>query len=306
MTSPRSRSRLSLLSMVLSLCLVSIAQAQVFAVTRVVDGDTVVLESLGTVRLIGIDTPQTVDPREPVQAFGLEASAALRAMLTGKQVRIEYDQQRTDKYRRTLGYLYLLDGTFVNREMVRQGFAHAYLTYPFRFMDDFRAAEREAREAGRGLWGDAPRQSATGATPAPAQVWVNTGSGVYHCPGTRYYGNTARGEYMTETEAVSQGHRAANGRACGPITAGIAQPPASSSSRSLVRTEPEPPPARSANAEAQVWVNTSSKVYHCPGTRYYGKTSHGEYVAESLAKQRGNRPAYGNPCGSTPVLACIT
>lgn len=124
-----------------------------FDVIRVVDGDTVVLQAIGTVRLIGIDTPETVDPRKPVEYFGREASEYLRAMLAGRAVRLEYDQTRRDRYGRTLAYLYLADGRFVNLEMVRQGYAHAYVKYPFRLMDEFVAAEHEAREANRGMWG---------------------------------------------------------------------------------------------------------------------------------------------------------
>ena len=73
-------------------------------------------------------------------------------MLSGERVRLEFDQTRKDRYGRTLAYLYLSDGRLVNREMVAQGFAHAYTKYPFRHLDDFVVAEREAREAGRGLW----------------------------------------------------------------------------------------------------------------------------------------------------------
>lgn len=124
-----------------------------YGLVRVVDGDTVVLESVGTVRLIGIDTPETVDPRKPVEYFGREASEHLRGILTGERVRLEFDQTRRDRYGRTLAYLYLADGRFVNREMVRDGYAHAYIKYPFKYMDDFVAVEREAREAGRGMWG---------------------------------------------------------------------------------------------------------------------------------------------------------
>jgi len=85
----------------------SVQTQSTHTVQRVIDGDTVVLSSLGTVRLIGVDTPETVDPRKPVQVFGKEASAFTTQLLLGKHVRVEYDQQRTDKYRRTLVYLYL-------------------------------------------------------------------------------------------------------------------------------------------------------------------------------------------------------
>ena len=176
-------------------------------VQRVIDGDTVVLSSIGTVRLIGVDTPETVDPRKPVEFFGKEASAFTTRLLLGTQVRVEYEQERTDRYQRTLAYLYLPDGTLANQEIIRQGYGHAYLSFPFRLMSSFRAAEQEARDAGRGLW--------AGATPAASiRVWVNTASGVYHCPGTQYYGTTKVGMYLTQGDAQQKGYRAAHGREC--------------------------------------------------------------------------------------------
>ena len=120
---------------------------------RVVDGDTIVVKGLGKVRLIGIDTPETVHPNKPVEYFGKEASAFTKRMVEGKRVRLEWDFQKTDKYRRYLAYVYLVEGdVFVNEEIVRQGYGFAYTKYPFRYMERFRALEREAREAGRGLW----------------------------------------------------------------------------------------------------------------------------------------------------------
>ena len=181
---------------------VSLDAQNLYAVQRVVDGDTVVLAEVGPVRLIGVDTPETKDPRKPVQYYGVEASAFVQSMLSGQSVRVEYDHQRHDKYQRTLAYLFLSDGTFVNREIIRQGFGHAYVTYPFTYAADFRAAEREAREAERGLWGQAPAKASS---VEPSRVWVNTSSRVYHCPGTRYYGNTARGEYPVRGRGRSAG-----------------------------------------------------------------------------------------------------
>jgi len=123
--------------------------------TRVVDGDTIVVEIGGQaekVRLIGVDTPETVHPRKPVEYFGKEASAFTRKMVEGKRVRLEYDWQQRDKYRRLLAYVYLDDGTFLNAEIIKQGYGFAYTRYPFRYLDDFRQYEREARENNRGLW----------------------------------------------------------------------------------------------------------------------------------------------------------
>ena len=184
-------------------------------VERVIDGDTVVVSGIGTVRLIGVDPPETVDPRKPVQFFGKEASAFATGLLLRQTVRVEYDQQRTDRYNRTLAYLYLPDGRLANTEIIRQGYGHAYLSYPFSKMEAFRQAEREAREAGRGLWAHADTVASAQSTPAASiRVWVNTASGVYHCPGTRYYGTTKAGVYLTQGEAKQKGYRAAYGREC--------------------------------------------------------------------------------------------
>ena len=122
-------------------------------VIRVVDGDTIILNGKERVRLIGVDTPETVDPRRPVQYFGKEASAFTKRTVEGKRVRLEYDQTRKDRYGRTLAYVYLEDGTFLNAEIVKQGYGHAYTRFPFRFLEEFRRYESEARKAGRGLWG---------------------------------------------------------------------------------------------------------------------------------------------------------
>lgn len=121
-------------------------------VVRVVDGDTIVLDGNEKVRLIGVDTPETVDPRKPVQYFGKEASEFTRRMAEGKKVRLEYDLDTKDRHGRTLAYVYLEDGTFLNAEIIKQGYGFAYTKYPFKYMEGFRQYEREAREAGRGLW----------------------------------------------------------------------------------------------------------------------------------------------------------
>ena len=128
-------------------------------VVRIVDGDTVVLRLRGdetTVRLIGVDTPETVHPRRPVEAYGKEASRFLTNLLAGESVYLQSEPGNTvDRYGRTLGYLYRVpDGLFVNLEIVRQGYGHAYTKYPFTHMDLFRFYESKARDAGRGLWGD--------------------------------------------------------------------------------------------------------------------------------------------------------
>lgn len=121
-------------------------------VVRVVDGDTLLLDGNERVRLIGVDTPESVDPRRPVEVFGKEAAAFTRRLAEGKRVRLAYDQQLTDRYGRTLAYVYLEDGTFLNAEIIRQGYGHAYTRFPFYYADEFLEYEREARAARRGLW----------------------------------------------------------------------------------------------------------------------------------------------------------
>jgi len=123
-------------------------------VVRVVDGDTLILDGSERIRLIGVDTPESVDPRRPVQYFGKEATAFTRQMVEGRRVRLDYDEDRRDRYGRTLAYVFLEDGTFLNAEIIRQGYGHAYTRFPFRYMEEFRAYEHEARENHRGLWAE--------------------------------------------------------------------------------------------------------------------------------------------------------
>jgi micrococcal nuclease len=130
----------------------STSHAQTYVVQRVIDGDTLLLNNGERVRLIGADTPETKHPRKPVQYFGMEAYQFTKQMVEGKDVRLEYDWQRRDRYRRLLAYVYLMDGTFLNAEIIKQGYGFAYIRYPFKFLEEFRLYEREAREQKRGLW----------------------------------------------------------------------------------------------------------------------------------------------------------
>jgi micrococcal nuclease len=143
--------------LVISLVLSSIVTAQDFYLcTRVIDGDTIAVEKNGKkekVRLIGVDTPETVHPFKPVEYFGKKASEFTRKNVEGKRVRLEYDWQNRDKYGRLLAYVYIEDGTFLNAEIIRQGYGFAYTRYPFKYLEDFRQYEREARGNNRGLWG---------------------------------------------------------------------------------------------------------------------------------------------------------
>lgn len=128
--------------------------ADIYLCTRGVDGDTIKLDNGETVRLIGVDTPESVHPLKPVEYFAKEASDFTRSLVVGRYVTLEYDQTLRDRYGRLLAYVYLDDGTFVNAEIIKQGYGFAYTKYPFKHIDEFRVYEREAREAKRGLWGE--------------------------------------------------------------------------------------------------------------------------------------------------------
>ena len=122
-------------------------------VTRVIDGDTIVLASGEHFRYIGIDTPEEADARKPVQCFAREATEKNKELVEGKMIRFKKDVDEHDRYGRLLGFVYLLDGTFVNLELVKQGYAFAY-PYPPDISKsvEFRDAERYARDNKLGLW----------------------------------------------------------------------------------------------------------------------------------------------------------
>jgi micrococcal nuclease len=173
---------------------------------KVVDGDTLVIDMNGvgtTLRLIGLDTPETIDPRKPVQCFGKAASDKAKELLTGKRVSIEKDmsQGEVDKYGRLLAYIYLPDGRLFNRYMIAEGYGHEY-TYrlPYKYQKEFKAAEARARSEKKGLWADsacATQSARTVSAASPSMTNVPSGSpasakassgnydcshNVYNCP----------------------------------------------------------------------------------------------------------------------------
>jgi len=135
-------------------------------VTRAVDGDTLVLENSERVRLIGIDTPEMHESNKlnrdaqrsgqdvaTIKNLGRQAYAFTKKLVEGKRVRLEFDVERYDKYKRILAYVYLEDGTFVNAKIVEEGYA-SLMTYPpnVKYADLFSKLYRQARENQRGLW----------------------------------------------------------------------------------------------------------------------------------------------------------
>jgi micrococcal nuclease len=126
-------------------------------VVKVVDGDTIHVQLRGRrekVRYIGVDTPETKDPRKGVQCYGPAASAFNERLVGGERVRLERDVEQRDRYGRLLAYVYRVrDGLFVNAELARRGYAQPLTIAPdVHHSSRFVALAREARQAGRGLW----------------------------------------------------------------------------------------------------------------------------------------------------------
>ncbi len=131
-----------------------------YLVEEIVDGDTIKVKidgELKTIRLIGLDTPEVVDPRKTVECFGKEASNKAKEILNNHKVRLEIDSSQgdQDKYGRLLRYVYLEDNVFFNKWMIENGYGHEY-TYdiPYNYQSEFQEAENFARENKLGLWSD--------------------------------------------------------------------------------------------------------------------------------------------------------
>ena len=127
-----------------------------------VDGDTVrvripnppaSLNVIETIRLLGVDTPETVHPNRDAEFFGQEASDFTKRELLGRNVYLAFDWDLRDRFGRLLAYIYTDDGRCFNARLIYEGFGYALLRFPFQFMDEFRDLESEARREGRGLWG---------------------------------------------------------------------------------------------------------------------------------------------------------
>lgn len=164
-----------------------------YLVTNVVDGDTIDVKigsKIERLRLVGMDTPETVDPRKPVQCFGKEASARTKKLLLGKKVQLVADstQGDRDKYGRLLRYV-ILDGLNFNKRLIAEGYAHesTYIV-PYKYRAVFKQAQNKARADKKGLWSP---------TTCPIQAAINptvkkSGSGLCHVKGSAYYNQTKK------------------------------------------------------------------------------------------------------------------
>ncbi len=130
-----------------------------YLVSNVIDGDTLEVKSdskIIKIRMLGVDTPETVDPRKTVQCFGKEASDKTKELLLNKNINIEIDKSQSvyDKYGRILAYVKREDGLFVNEYLIKEGYAHEYtFNIPYGYQKDFKKLEKEAKSKKLGLWG---------------------------------------------------------------------------------------------------------------------------------------------------------
>jgi len=136
--------------LLLALALPSLAVAQ--RVRQVIDGDTITVSGVGVVRLLGVDAPEKQGGYRPSEPFGDAATAFMRRLLDGKDVRLEYDGPRKDQYNRTLAYVFLPDGRLANLEIIKAGLAETYRRFEYRRKPEYFAAEKDAKDARRGMW----------------------------------------------------------------------------------------------------------------------------------------------------------
>lgn len=128
-----------------------------YAVTRFSDGDTITVDMNGTketIRMIGVDTPETHDPDVPVQCYGPAASAYTKNLIGKNKVRLEADptNQNRDRYDRLLRYVYLPDGRLVQAEIIKNGYGFAYTLFPFTKSKEFVSLQEQAKGQNKGLW----------------------------------------------------------------------------------------------------------------------------------------------------------
>ncbi len=136
---------------------VETSQPGLYSINRFIDGDTIDVNmngSVETIRMIGMDTPETHKPNTPVQCYGPEAANYTKNLIDGQKVRLQADPLDTnrDRYGRLLRYVYLADGRLVEKELISNGYAFAYTQFPFIKTSEFKAYEVAAKTSNKGLW----------------------------------------------------------------------------------------------------------------------------------------------------------
>ncbi len=182
-------------------------------VSGVVDGDTIYVGRgwrKTKVRLIGVDTPETLHPYKPVEFFGPEASLFTEKSLKGKKVHLEFEpEQLYDDYGRLLAYVFFEDGTLFNAELIKRGYARVIAVHPFKYYRKFKRYEREAKRKGLGIWSQ--KKEKEGPIKTYRRIVGNKRTKVYHLPGQRYYPIKEENKiyFESEEEAIRAGYRRA-------------------------------------------------------------------------------------------------
>jgi micrococcal nuclease len=148
-----------LILITLTLCLYALqggpGRTATYRVRRVIDGDTIVLNNRERLRYIGIDTPELGHRKQDIRNMAEIAKQFNKELVGDQEILLEYDVEVRDRYGRLLAYVFLKDGTFVNAELVRQGYALIMTITPnVKYADRFLRLQREARQAKRGFWSD--------------------------------------------------------------------------------------------------------------------------------------------------------
>lgn len=236
---------LNLIFLYLLLILSLGAQQSWRSCVRVINGNTIVLDGNEKVRLIGVDTPETKDPRESVQYFSQEAYKFTKSLVEGKKVRLGFDQTRKDKSGRTVAYVYLEDGTFLNAEIIKQGYGFTYTKYPFKYLEEFRQYEKEARESKRGLWSP-KEEKKPGVISEDTIVYITRTGKKYHTGDCRYLSRSKIP--ITLKDAVQRGYTPCS--VCGPPKIKVEKP------------KIEKPKAVDRSASITVYITRTGKKYH--------------------------------------------
>ncbi|MGP4079717.1 thermonuclease family protein [Pseudalkalibacillus sp. R45] len=202
-----------------------------YEVTKVVDGDTFKVNFEGkeeTIRLLLVDTPETVHPSKPVQPFGKEASKFMKEKLAGKRVELELDVSERDKYGRILAYAYDLEGNMLNEMLLEKGLARVAYIFPpnTKYVDRFQKIQRNAQKKETGIWslenyvtedgfnretleeGNASPDKEKDSSCTIKGNINSSGEKIYHMPDGQYYQITKPEEmFCSEEEAQEAGFR---------------------------------------------------------------------------------------------------
>jgi micrococcal nuclease len=222
-------------------------------VTRILRADTIEVDDVGAVRMIGIETPDGKTPRDIYATHGQNALNFVEKSLLNQEVRLDFDaanagRNNKDEAGQTLAYVYLRDGTLINTEIVKQGLGFVRTSDEFKLSDSFRAQEREAMQAMRGVWGSSSSTS-TSTTTAATQPPSTTGSGATD----------------EKTRRISP---------LPPSAIGPNIPAISGAS-----------PASTSPSEPSVFISSDDRIYHKSGCELLGKKK--QAIGLSEAKSKG-------------------